>query len=468
MIFERFEVPGLAHYSYAVGCDRTGEVAIVDPERNVERYLDWARRRGVRIGHVLETHIHADYASGAPDLAERARGKLLLSAHDDGERFEVDFAHEPLHDGEEIRLGAVRLQALHTPGHTPEHLSFLVFEEARSADVPEILLSGDFLFVGSLGRPDLLGEDAKRELAKQLFRSVREVLAELPDGLEIAPAHGSGSMCGSGMSGRPTSTLGFERVANPYLGPDLTEEEFIHRILGTVPPFPPYYVRMKGLNSAGAPRLDRLPPPERLGPGDFRALAESTEATVVDLRDAGAYGAGHVPGALNIGPADSFVTWAAWVVPYDRPILLVDEDEGRIDAARAALVRVGLDDVRAVLSGGMEAWHEAGLPETHIDQWTVSELRERQESGEPVRVLDVRREDEWETGHIPGAVHLMGGELDARIDEVPEGDDPLAVVCRTGYRSSVATGVLERHGFDRIVNVAGGMTAWQAAGYPTE
>ena len=259
MFFERIEDKGLAQYSYVIACERAGVAAVVDPRRDIDVYVDLAKAKGFRITHVLETHIHADFASGACELAAATGAELAVSAYDRGELYETRFPHRSLHDGDAIVLGRVRLQALHTPGHTPEHLSFLVFDGARSATQPMILLSGDFLFVGSLGRPDLLGEEAKRQLAAKLFDSVRRVLAPLPDGLEIAPGHGAGSMCGAGMSGRPTSTLGFERIANPYLRADLTEDQFIEMILTRVPPFPDYYRRMKALNARGPRVLNGLP-----------------------------------------------------------------------------------------------------------------------------------------------------------------------------------------------------------------
>lgn len=467
MIFHRFEVPGLSHYSYAVGCPAAEQVAIVDPERNVDRYLDWAASEGVEIAHVLETHIHADYASGARELAGRAGAVLSLSDYDDGELYEVAFEHEGLEDGDGVDIGAVRLQALHTPGHTPEHLSFLVFEKARSETVPQILLSGDFLFVGSLGRPDLLGEEAKRQLARQLYTSVRERLAALPDGLEVAPAHGAGSMCGAGLGGRPTSTLGYERVANPYLAGDLDEDTFVERILGSVPPFPPYYRRMKELNAAGPDPVADLPPPRGFRPGDFEALVEDEDAVVVDLREHLAFGGAHIPGALNIGLVGDLATWAAWLVPYDRPILLVGGGEGQAREARRRLLRVGLDDVRGYLQGGLSAWSESGRPLAELPELSARQVHDALAAGEIQRVLDVRSDPEWEQGHIAGAVHVHGGLLAGEHQEVPsDGESPMVVVCGTGYRSSAVASLLQRRGVENLINLTGGMDAWHAAGLP--
>ncbi len=463
MLFEKFEVKGLAHYSYAVGCPGAGEIAIVDPQRDVDVYLDFARRRKVDIAYVLETHIHADFASGARELAFRTGAEHLASGYDRDQTYQVAFPHSDLLEGQSVRLGTVRIEPLHTPGHTPEHLSFLVFDEARSKSVPMMMLSGDFLFVGSLGRPDLLGEDAKLELANKMFDSVRTKIRDLPDGLEIHPGHGAGSMCGSGMGGRPESTLGFERIANPYLNPDLTREEFVSRLLGNVPPFPDYYRRMKEVNSAGPALLEGLPGLAGLDPESFRGLT-AEGAQVIDLRGQAAFGGAHIPDSFGIGFGPSLATWAAWVVSYDRPIALVPDAPEQVEPAVRALVRVGLDDVRGYLEGGVAAWTEAGFELRQTPQISVAQLADRLSNDAALRVLDVRGRDEWRTGRIPGSVHIQGGELPKRLGELPAG--PLAVVCASGYRSTVAASVLERAGVRDVVHVTGGMNAWTRSGLP--
>jgi hydroxyacylglutathione hydrolase len=465
MLFERFEDRGLSQYSYAVGCPGAGEMAIVDPRRDIDVYTEFASRRGIRISHVLETHIHADFASGARELAHKTGATLLVSGRDRGELYETKFPHRDLEDGQAVTLGNTRIVSRHTPGHTPEHMSFLVFDLNRSSGVPQLMLTGDFLFVGSLGRPDLLGEDAKRALAEQLYESVRK-LADLPDGLEVHPGHGSGSMCGAGMSDRPMSTLGFERLANPYLKEGLSRDAFVERILTNVPPFPPYYRRMKTLNSEGPGILGTLPGLQPLDAAAFRARADQGRA-VVDLRDQLAFGGGHIPGAFGVGVGNDLSTWAAWVVPYDTPILLVDGDGAKIEQAVRALVRVGLDNVEGYLAGGMTAWSDAGYPESHTPQLSPPELQARLERGERFRIVDVRNDGEWAAGHIEGATHIMGGFLADRANELA-GGDPLAVVCASGYRSTVAASVLERAGIAPVYHVTGGMTAWKRAGLPVK
>jgi hydroxyacylglutathione hydrolase len=465
VLFERFEDKGLAQYSYAVGCEGAGTLAIVDPRRDIDGYLEFAAARHMRITHVLETHIHADFASGARELGERTGAEVCVSAHDEGELYEVAFPHCDLADGERIALGRVQIEAVHTPGHTPEHLSFLVYDTVRTSEMPQLLLSGDFVFVGSLGRPDLIGEEAKVVLANRLFDSVQR-LSGLADGVEVHPAHGAGSMCGAGMSARPMSTLGFERLANPYLRRGLSREAFVERILGRVPPFPPYYRRMKQLNARGARPLNGLPGQRALAPAAFEAL-RAQDHVIIDLRDQIAFGGGHIPGAFGIGLGSTLSTWASWVVPYETPLLLVCSEPAQVPDAVRALVRVGLDEVVGYLEGGMQAWIEAGFPVSHTTQESPSEVHQRLSRTPGLRVLDVRSDDEWEDGHVCGATHLMGGYLPEQAPALAAAGGPLAVICATGYRSTVAASVLERAGARDLVNVTGGMTAWQHAGLPT-
>jgi hydroxyacylglutathione hydrolase len=475
MIFETFEDPGLAQYSYAVGCDVAGAVAIVDPRRDVDVYLDFAKNRGLRIVAVLETHIHADFASGTRELGERTGAEVRVSGHDAGERYQVAFPHRDLMHGDAVEIGDVRIVAVHTPGHTPEHLSFLVYDGARSREVPALVLTGDFLFVGSLGRPDLIGEETKRGLAQQLFRSVRQKLAHLPDGLEIHPGHGAGSMCGSGMTARPMSTLGFERIANGYLDPALTEDAFVDRILARVPPFPPYYRRMKDLNSRGAPTLNGLPGMRPIDAARVRDVIEKG-AAVIDVRDQLGFGAGHIPGSFGIGAGTNLSTWAAWVAPYDTPLVLIPPGGGGAPPLRndgteiadvvRALVRVGLDDVQGYLEGGIQSWIRAGYSLRQTPQLSPRELHDQVQNGRRLQIVDVRTDDEWRAGHVSGAMHLMAGHLAERLDDVRRLQPPLAIMCASGYRSTVAASVLERAGITDVVNITGGMNAWRQAGLP--
>ena len=467
MLFERFEDAGLAHYSYAVGCPGAGKIAIIDPKRDIDTYVEFAQVHDVEIAYILETHIHADYASGAKELARRSGAALWVSGYDKDEVFEMDFPHHNMFEGHAIDIGVVRIEVRHTPGHTPEHLSFLVYDGTRSKDVPMLMLTGDFLFVGSLGRPDLLGDEAKRTLAYKLFHSVREKLKDLPDGLEVHPAHGAGSMCGSGMSGRPYSTLGFERIANPYLDEQLSETDFVDQILSTVPPFPEYYKRMKRINAAGPLLLNGLPGIKGMDGAAFHRLM-TNEHVVIDVRSPQAYGAGHIDGSFGIGAGQALSTWASWVVPYDIPILLVGPDEENIDSVVRSLVRVGLDTIKGYLKGGLDAWMEAGYPIKKTATLSPDAFYRLLLDDSSISIIDVRNDKEWADGHFSEALHIMGGELPNRLSEVPTYKGSVACLCGSGYRSTVACSVLERAGIEGLINVAGGMQAWEAAELPLD
>ena len=461
MLLERIEDEGLAQYSYIVGSRATSDVAVVDPRRDIDVYLDWARQHGARIAVVLETHIHADFASGARALAARTGATLLESAHDRGQTFEVSHPHRDIANGERVSLGDIDLEAVHTPGHTPEHLSFLIFE--RDHTEPAAMLTGDFLFVNSVGRPDLLGDDESADLAGQLYDSVQR-LHSYHDALPLYPGHGAGSMCGSGMGQAPTTTLGAERRNNPYLDEGLTRQTFVRRVVDSAPPFPPYYRRMKRVNAEGPSLLEQLPGQQAIDLAAFHQAVQKGHA-VIDLRDQTSFGAGHVPRAFGIGSGKMLSMWAAWVVPYDTPLLLVGDDS-EIEEAIRSLVRVGLDDVHGYLRGGLSTWEAAGLPLGQTPQTTPRELQRQLAGAEPPLVLDVRTDDEWREGHLPGALHIMGGYLPERVSQVPRGR-PILVMCGSGYRSTIAASVLERAGFSDITNLTGGMKAWKDAGLET-
>lgn len=457
MRLERFEVPGLSHYSYLVASE--GQAVIIDPKRDVDTYAGFAAANNLRITHILETHIHADYASGARELAQLTGAEMWLSAHDTSEDFEYQFPHHPMKDGDELRIAALRFVALHTPGHTPEHLSFALYDTKRCTDQPLAIFSGDFVFVGSLGRPDLLGEAAKQKLAASLYQSLHGKLKSFGDGVEIYPAHGAGSMCGAGMSDRPQTTLGYERMCNAFFQ-EKDEQGFISQILETVPPFPDYYRRMKKVNSDGPKILGPLPGGKSLTTDEVQA-AIGAGAMVLDLRRPEAFGGAHIPGSINIGAGPSLSTWASWLLPYETPIILVGDAATDHEQARRSLIRVGLDDINGSLKGGVTAWIEAGLPQAHLPQISVEELLQKKES----YVLDVRGDTEWNGGHIDGAQHLMAGEIPKRLSEVKQGRE-VHVICGSGYRSSAVASLLRRRGTQAVFNVVGGMTAWNKRGLP--
>ncbi|MFN4262068.1 MAG: MBL fold metallo-hydrolase [Thioalkalivibrionaceae bacterium] len=468
MIFERFVDPGLAQHSFVVGCEGTREIMVVDPRRDIDVYLGFAREKGYRIAHVMDTHIHADFASGAKELAEVSGAKLHLSGYDDGEVFEVAYPHNELREGDAITVGGVRIEVLHTPGHTPEHLSFLLFEEARSKDLPIAMLTGDFLFVGSLGRPDLLGDDAKEALARQMFASVRDKLSGLPDGLEVHPGHGAGSACGKGMSGRPVSTLGYERATNSFLNPELSEDDFIKQLLEGQPDIPDFYPRNKRINSEGPRAVLDLPGANvPLAPGDVAKRAAAGEVVVIDLRDPLAFGGGHLPKALGIGLGPLFATWAGWVAPKDKPLVLIDADgdRSRIEQAVRYMVRTGVDHIEGYVEGGMQACSAAGLALETLPQLSPAAAREALDAGK-INLVDARASAEFAEGHVETAINVP---VQAARDRVPglDFDAPIAVMCGSGYRSTVAASLLKAQGYRRIQNVNGGLMAWNTAGIST-
>ncbi len=455
---ERIFTPGLAQVAYLVADEAAGVAAVIDPRRDVDAYLDWAASRGVRIAAILETHVHADFVSGAPELAAATGAPIYASrlGHE-------EFAHTPLDDGSEVAIGALRLRAFFTPGHTPEHLAYLLFDPAHG-DRPVALFSGDALFVGDVGRPDLLGAGATRGLAEQLYRTVVERLRGLPDEVVVYPGHTAGSACGKKIGDAPSTTIGQEKLVN-YAFHARSEEDFIARVLADMPAPPTYYPIMKRVNKVGAPLLAALPAARALTP-DAVATRQADGALVIDGRTPDAFGAGHVPGAIFAGLGQNFVAWLGWLAPYDRDLILVLDRADDIAVAQTELRRIGLDRAVGYLAGGMDAWRAAGREVVTLPQLPVQALQERLSGGERLAVLDVRGDDEWASSHITGASHTFAGLI--AQGTLPKLDDtgPVAVVCGSGYRSSVANSLLQARGLRNLINVSGGMGAWQEAGLP--
>ncbi|PYQ67404.1 MAG: MBL fold metallo-hydrolase [Acidobacteria bacterium] len=452
MFFKQFYLGCLAHASYLIGSD--GEAAVVDPRRDVDTYIDEAKERGFRIRHVIETHLHADFVSGHRELARRTGAKIYFGA-----KAGAEFDYVPVNDGDEIRMGDVVLRFLETPGHTPESVSILVVDRSVS-DVPKAVLTGDTLFIGDVGRPDLLGSKmSAQELAGMLYDSLHDKLLALPDSVEVYPAHGAGSLCGRNISSETSSTIGQQRQFNYALRP-MPKEEFVRMMTTDLPEAPAYFSRDVAINRGGASELAELPDPPALEARDVEVL-QKKGAIVLDTRPAAQYGAGHVPGSLHIGLSGQFASWAGALVSPGTPMLIVAEDEEQVREARLRLARVGLDNVAGYLAGGILEWDRAGLRLATLEQINVAELDERLREG-AVRVVDVRRPGEWQSGHIATALHLPLNDLAEKADDLSR-EEPLAVVCAGGFRSSIGTSLLERQGFHRITNVVGGMAAWRAA-----
>lgn len=459
--FKQFYLPSLGHASYLLGSDQTHQAVAIDVRRDVDVYFDAARELELSIAYAADTHQHNDYVTGICELAGRSRAELLASA-----RAELGYGARPLHDGERFELGEVVVEAVATPGHTPEHVSFLVRDRARG-DEPVMLLSGGSLLVGDVARPDLLGgAEETREAARTLCRSLREKTLTLPDHVMVFPTHVSGSLCGGNIGSMLFTTIGYERRLNRVLASLTDDEGFAERCVsdGDLPVVPPYWRRMRRQNREGPRRLGVLSEPPPIGPADVARLVDQG-AVVLDCRAPEAFAGGHVPGALNVGLGSSFPTWAGTVLPDGARVLLVLDRAADLWDATWELLRIGYELPLGWLAGGMRAWRTQARPIATLPQWTVHELASRLGSG--VRVLDVRQPGEWRSGHIEGAVHIPGGELPERVGDVPH-DGTLAVTCGSGYRSSVAASLLARHGRTRLVNVLGGMTAWKRAELPTQ
>ena len=473
MYFQRFYDIKLAQASYLIGCQRTGEAVVVDPNRDIEQYVDAAGREGLRITHVTETHIHADFVSGARELAA-ATDALLLLSDEGGDDWRYAFAAEAqarlLRDGDQFRIGNIELEAVHTPGHTPEHLSFLVTDLSRDV-APWGILTGDFVFVGDVGRPDLLERAAGYEgtmeaAARTLYRSL-ERFQLLPNHLQVWPGHGAGSACGKALGAVPSSTVGYEKRANWGLAVT-DEEEFVRMVLAGQPEPPRYFAQMKRINKEGPRVLGGLPRPKHLPAHALRDLTRAG-AIVVDTRSALEYAAGHVPGTLNIPLDAGFTTWAGWLLPFDRDIhLLVDAAACShcVDAAVRDLAMIGLDRVAGVLGvDALAVWTLDGGELATVQQTTPAEVAQLLESDDTT-VVDVRGRTEWEAGHLPGVANIPVGLLVDRIDELRR-YRRVVVHCQAGARSAIAASVLEAHGLTNVLNMSGGYVGWQHAGLPT-
>jgi hydroxyacylglutathione hydrolase len=471
VIFQRFFDETLAQTSYLIGCGATGEALVVDPNRLVDQYVAAAEAEGVRIAGVTETHIHADYLSGTRELAARTGARIYLSGCGTPD-WQYGFASDPavtlLRDGDAIRVGNITVRAEHTPGHTPEHLTFLVTDGAVASE-PMGACTGDFLFVGDVGRPDLLEKaahvaGASEGAARELWRSL-EAFKRYPDHLQVWPGHGAGSACGKGLSAVPQSTLGYERRYNWAFGA-ADEAQFVGQVLAGQPEPPRYFGIMKRLNKEGPALLGRLPVPERLAESRLRSLLAGP-AVVVDTRPAPAYAAGHIPGALSLPLNKNFTTWAGSLLPYDRDLYLLMADSSAESVGRAVqnLVLIGLDRVAGYLGPeAIDLWSAEG---GRLESVTQMGPREVSASGEGPVVVDVRAASEWEAGHIEGARHIPLPDLEARITELPK-DREIVLHCQGGGRSAIAASLLKANGFSRVANMAGGFGAWVAAGLPVE
>ena len=465
MYFEQFYLTCLAHASYMIGSE--GEAAVIDPQRDVDIYLKAADEQNLKIRHIFETHLHADFVSGHKELAARTGAQIYIGAQANAE-----FPHLPLTDGFEVKMGAVRIRVLETPGHTPESVCLVITDEeessaSKSAQQPCAVLTGDTLFIGDVGRPDLSKTHTSRELAGLLYDSLHEKLLALPDALKVYPAHGAGSLCGRAMRAERSSTIGTERLTN-YALQIASREEFVAQLTANLPTRPDYFLEDAEINRSGAATLTELPPLPGLSPAEVLALLqENAHLNVLDVRPGDDFAAGHVPGSICIALSGQFASWAGGILGVHSKPILIGESDAQIEEARMRLARVGIEELRGYLAGGVVAWQKAGLPVLKTAQISPQELNQKLREGSlcAADVLDVRREGEWQAGHIADVEYRA-------LDTFPHGlpaidwQRPVAVHCKSGYRSIIACSLLERAGHRNVLNVAGGFDAWHAAALP--
>ena len=455
MYFEQFYLGCLAHASYMLASE--GEAVVVDPQRDVELYLNAASEHGVTIRHIFETHLHADFVSGHRELAARTGAKIYMGA-----QAGATFDHEPVSDGDELKFGKASICVLETPGHTPESICLVVTDLERSI-APWAVLTGDTLFIGDVGRPDLSPRHTPAQLAGLLYDSLNTKLMTLPDNVLVYPAHGAGSLCGKNMRAERSSTIGTERLTN-YALQIKSREEFIRQLTSNLPARPDYFAKDAEINRTGAAALSDLPALRAIAPAELDCMLKDGEIAL-DVRPGDDFATGHVPGSVNIALGGQFASWAGTVLGLSsHPVVIADTD-AQMEEARVRLARIGMENLDGYLAGGLPAWKTAGLPTGTVAQITPREL-ERQLQSRQVQVLDVRRESEWDAGHIEGAAWWP---LDNFRVSPPEIDHEmaLAVHCKGGYRSMIAASLLQRAGFRRVLNVAGGFDGWQQSKLPS-
>jgi glyoxylase-like metal-dependent hydrolase (beta-lactamase superfamily II)/rhodanese-related sulfurtransferase len=458
MTLRQYYLGCLAHASYLIADPESGVAAVIDPQRDVEQYVDDARGLGCRIAHVFLTHFHADFIAGHLELRDREDATIHLGA-----RAKAEFAFTPMGDGATLQVGAIRLEVLETPGHSPESISILVFDPEHGDDAPYAVLTGDTLFIGDVGRPDLrasLGWSAE-ELGGMLYDSLHRKLLPLPDETLVYPAHGAGSLCGKNLSTDTVSTIGVQRSYNYALQP-MSRERFIEIVTADQPDTPAYFTYDAVLNTLERPTLEQALERE-LRPLSVEEVLRLVDdgAQLVDTRDPVDFAGAHVRGSVNVGLGGSFATWCGTILDHERPVVLVADPGGEVEAA-TRLGRIGFDTVAGYLDGGMQPLEDAPQLIERIERITAGSLAEQLSSSEPPLVVDVRTEREWGEGHIEGAVNIPLSQLGERLDAIPA-DRPLVVHCASNYRSAIAASLLRRQGLPSVATLVGGLAAWESA-----
>jgi glyoxylase-like metal-dependent hydrolase (beta-lactamase superfamily II)/rhodanese-related sulfurtransferase len=456
MLLKHYFLGKIAHSSYIVA--GTGSCAVIDPQRDVDLYITQARELGVTITHIVQTHLHADFISGHMDLAQKTGATIYAP-----KSANCSFDHVPLVEGDTIEIEDMLFEVLETPGHTPEHVCYTITDRARG-DTPIGVFVGDVLFVGDVGRPDLF-PDMATDLAGQLYDSLNQKLFSLPDHCEVYPAHGAGSLCGRSMGAKYRTTIGYERRYNAAL--QLGKEDFVRSLTSGMPPAPDHFGRCSDINREGPTSLADLPELEGLKPAQFHERLADPDVEVLDVRSYTAFAGLHVPDACHLDLNGNFPTFAGWVLPTDKDILLVADSYEDAIAANLWARRVGMDRVVGYLDGGMTAWATGGYRTADIHLVSAEALHDRVTGTSNMVLVDVRSPLEFEDGHIGGAVNIPAPDLRTRYQEL-DPDKPTFLVCSSGNRSSMGASILKRYGFKELHNVAGGMTGYSQAGYAEE
>jgi glyoxylase-like metal-dependent hydrolase (beta-lactamase superfamily II) len=454
MLIKHYFINKIAHSSYILaGSD---VCAVIDPQRDIDIYIDEARDLGVVITHILQTHLHADFVSGQLDLSEKTGAKIYVA-----KSAKCRFDHVALSEGDTIEIEDILIKVLETPGHTPEHLCYVVVDTSRGKD-PVCAVVGDTLFVGDVGRPDLF-PDRSEELAGKLYHSLFDKILKLPDFCEVLPAHGAGSLCGRAMGAKWRSTIGYEKKYNDALQIK-DKPKFIKSLTEDMPPAPDHFSRCSDINRKGPVLVSKLPRMKELNPESFKDILDKEGVTVVDSRSYLAFGGQHIPGAWSLDINGNIPTFAGWVLPLDKDLLVVSDSFKEAEETNVWLRRVGMDRIVGYLDGGMAGWVTKGYKTNYIAQISAEYLHDRVTGSEKFVLLDVRAPLEFEDSHIEKAINIPVADLRERHSELHK-EDTIIMICSTGNRSSLGLSILSQHGFKNLYNVAGGMTGYSAAGY---
>ena len=465
LFIKQFVDEGLGNSSYLIASEGTGIAAVIDSQRDIDKYVQTADGLGLKLRYALDTHLHADFVSGAHELAHH------LGLKHDHNHFQIgasatadaEFEHVALHEGDKLPLGNLSVGVITTPGHTPEHISFGIFGEKDKT--PQTLFSGGSLIVGGTGRPDLLGHEHTIPLAHSLYNTIHKKLALLPDDVALYPTHGAGSFCNTTSGGARFTTIGQERLSNPYLQIS-DEKEFVERATTGLSSYPTYYGCMRPVNRKGGRILGGIPTLEALSPKQVQAQIKAG-AVVVDIRDSHHFLDGHIEGSYGIPLITPLITWAGWVIPFGAPIVLIADSPAEREEATRQLIRIGYDDLRGYLEGGAQAWKSNGLPLVSTKTVNADQLKEWLSQSDAPSVLDVRFNREWREGHIRNARHVEAGTLPEVARSLLQEDRPLVVHCQRGNRSTVAISILEQKGYKNLYALGAGLNAWLEAGYET-